>query len=507
MYAKSICNKIKKLSNMNKKIKILILTLLFAVPGIFAQTVEIEKKYDQFQGTVSVSLWMWGFTGASGDVGAITLWIDVPAPLLNLQNVTNIHPDLIGIEVNYDSENKILKLGWFNANGVPEINSKVLDMVFYYQGATLAPVNFTDPTNHHRFRITNTDLQNIPAGAENGYVSPSPAGYQGKLFMDDIGAFVGSSIDVPVQIQELILGQLQQVNSITLLLHYDHTKLQFQSITSNPYGFSISGQTPGEISIIWSSVTPFDMSGPLTLLDLRFGVIQLGTSEIVFAPGTTVSSNFITKNMLVDGAEVVGANARVKVFLQGFYTGSGQMRKAQGLDGGVIINQFSGSIADEITIELHTPGSYGDNPYVFTGINLHQDGYAYFAATGLSATNYYVTVKHRNHLETVSATPVNFSFSGITYDFTTAASQAYGNNQKTMSDGKFAIFAGDVTGASGVQDGNISQGDMIRINADIRINAQGYLVTDVNGDGQTTMGDIVLYVLNNVRNGVQAKTP
>jgi len=492
---------------MIKKLKILLLLMLFASQGLIAQVVEIEKKYNQFQGSVSVSLSMFGFTGANGNVGAITLWIDVPAPLLGWQTFNNVNPSLSGIEVNYVAAEKILKIGWFNGNGVPEINGKVLDMVFYYQGGTIAPVAFNNPLNPDRFKISNKFLQTIPASAENGFVSPSAAGYHGKLSMIDVDAFVGSSIDIPVVIQELIFNELKQVNSITLILQYDAAKVQFQTIVGNPYGFTITGQTSGQVSMMWSSVNPVDMSGPLNLVTLRFGLIQAGISEILFAPGTTVTSNFTTKNILVDGAEITGANASVRVFLQGFYQGSETMRKAKKLVGASLVDNFEGTVSDLITIELHPAHlPYGSAPVVISNVKLQQNGYAYYAYPVLAHTNYYITVKHRNHLETVSKLPVAFNKVPVNYDFTNAASQAFGDNQKSLSGGKFGIFAGDITGSSGVQDGVINTLDRAAVNADFYAGNEGYLKSDVNANGIVNTFDRA-FVNANFYQGIEKQTP
>jgi hypothetical protein len=462
---------------MIKKLKILILLLLFASQGIFAQTVEIQKLENQFQGPVSVAIYMKDLA----NVSAITLTVDYSGMgLLSFQNTSDHLFDNISV---YDSiDAKLLKIQYFNASGVNITDATFLNMNFYYQGGAIAPVNFFSTNNSHFFEFTDKYLQTINVTPLNGYVSNSSTGYVGKLSVPSTEAFINTNITLPVEIEKLVAGALNPVNSITLKIGYDASKLQFIQAVSNGFNFAVNSQTPGQVALNWNGTA--NMGGPLTLISLEFKLISIGDSDVSFLPGTTVTSGTTTQNILMESGDILGANARIRVFLEGFYdTGTGEMRKAKDFDGG-IVDKFEGTIADKITVELHTPGSYGVNPYVFTGINLHQDGYAYFAATGLSATNYYVTVKHRNHLETVSAAPVNFAFGGITYDFTTAASQAYGNNQKTMSNGKFAIFAGDIN-----QDGQVTGADRSLVNTDVIDIAKGYRVTDVNGDGNISGAD------------------
>jgi hypothetical protein len=470
---------------MIKKIKILILTLLFAVPGIFAQTVEIQKLENQFQGPVTVGLYMKDLA----NVAAITLTVDYSGMgLLSYVDCSNLLLD--NIIVNDSADAKLLKIRYFNAAGVNISDDTFLEMNFYYQGGSIAPVNFFQTNNVEFFEFTDKYLQVINVTPLDGYVSHSSTGYVGKLSVPSTEAFDGANITLPVQIEELVSGGLSAVNSITLEVGYDPAKLEYKGYTLNGYNFVLTGQTPGTIKMNWSNTTAQNMAGPLDLVDLKFKIIGTGESEVEFLPGTTVTSGTVTQNILMESGDVLGANARVKVFLEGYYTGSGQMRKAQ-QDNGGIVDRFAGTIADEITIELHTPGSYGVNPYVYSGIKLNQDGYAYFAATGLDATNYYVTVKHRNHLETVSATSVNFSLSGVTYNFTTAAGQAFGNNQKALGDGNFAIFAGDVN-----QDGFVNASDRTLVQTDVISILTGYLNTDVTGNGFVNAQDRTLVQSN-----------
>ena len=70
----------------------------------------------------------------------------------------------------------------------------------------------------------------------------------------------------------------------------------------------------------------------------------------------------------------------------------------------------------------------------------------------LQNVNYYIVVKHRNSIETWSKSGGEaFVNQSLSYNFTTAASQAYGNNM-VLINGKYSFFTGDVN-QDGIVDG------------------------------------------------------
>ena len=104
---------------------------------------------------------------------------------------------------------------------------------------------------------------------------------------------------------------------------------------------------------------------------------------------------------------------------------------------------------------------------------------------------YYIIVRHRNHLDIMSATSVSFSDNEPSYDFTSEASQTYGNNQqKEIFNNVFAMWAGDIDG-NGVttnMDFNIYGQQLSSINE--------YLNADLNLDGVVSIADFNLYQAN-----------
>jgi hypothetical protein len=185
----------------------------------------------------------------------------------------------------------------------------------------------------------------------------------------------------------------------------------------------------------------------------------------------------------VDNVSVTG-NAKqlnLTVFLEGLFNGS-TMNKAQNGAG----DQFSGSTADQIQVELHNATA----PYALVGgpytVNVSTGGSATLTVPASLGASYYIVVKHRNSVETWNSAPVSFSGASMSYNFSTSASQAYGNNLKLIS-GKYVIYSGDID-----QDGLIDSGDMIPLDNDAAAFLSGYVTSDLNGDGIVDSGDMIL---------------
>jgi hypothetical protein len=175
-------------------------------------------------------------------------------------------------------------------------------------------------------------------------------------------------------------------------------------------------------------------------------------------------------------------NITLKVFLEGLYNGAGTMRQARDAAG----PHFGTGIADQVTVELHNATNYGTIVNSFPNVNLSTTGDIVMnGITSISNGSYYITIRHRNSIETTSAAPVSFTGSSITYDFSTAASQAHGDNLLNMN-GVFVIYGGDVN-----QDGLINPGDMLLIGSASDGLANVYIATYINGDGLVDLSDMI----------------
>lgn len=121
------------------------------------------------------------------------------------------------------------------------------------------------------------------------------------------------------------------------------------------------------------------------------------------------------------------------------------------------------------------------------------------------AGNYFVVLKYMNCIETWSKMNGE-SYNPMTiesYDFTSSASQAFGNNlaQVDNSPLKFAMYSGDVN-----QDGVIDITDIGMVENDASLFLTGNVVTDLNGDRIVDLSDIT-YADNNAFNFVSKAAP
>lgn len=167
--------------------------------------------------------------------------------------------------------------------------------------------------------------------------------------------------------------------------------------------------------------------------------------------------------------------ANLKVFLEGPYTGSAMTTTlntnhfipndsndaydtaAYGYTASSVDSMPNSNIVDWILVELRT-GTASASKVVeraafikSDGTIVDIDGSSPVTFTGISAGNYYVVVRHRNHLAIMSADSIPLSSSSVLYDFTTSQSQTYGiNPQKDLGAGIFGMISGDGNGNGGV---------------------------------------------------------
>jgi hypothetical protein len=153
----------------------------------------------------------------------------------------------------------------------------------------------------------------------------------------------------------------------------------------------------------------------------------------------------------------------VKVIPQGFYNGSGYL-----------------NASDTVLVLLANVGS----PYaIVDSAYAILDSLTFTATATLSAANsgtYYVVIKHRNSIETWSASGVAYTKGSTTsFDFTTAAAQAYGSNETEVATGVYGLYSGDCN-----QDGYVDPLDLSLVDQDsFNYVAGRAVVTDINGDG------------------------
>jgi hypothetical protein len=170
------------------------------------------------------------------------------------------------------------------------------------------------------------------------------------------------------------------------------------------------------------------------------------------------------------------------MFIEGYYLGGGLMNSVK-------FNQDFVSPADEVemmTVELHDATTYA---LVDTATAmLHTDGTLSASFATAAAGSYYIAVKGRNMIQTWSATAQTVGTTPLSYDFSTSASQAYGDNMKEIEPGVFAMYSGDLN-----SDDNVDNVDFTTWEVDASEFAFGDYATDMNGDGNVDNVDFLIW--------------
>jgi YVTN family beta-propeller protein len=187
----------------------------------------------------------------------------------------------------------------------------------------------------------------------------------------------------------------------------------------------------------------------------------------------------------------------LKFFIEGYYLGASTMQS-------VLLNQNSpaatSSETDFVSVELRDPSMANNVAYSYSGV-LQTDGQLTCTFPNEALGNsYYLCLRQRNSIETWSANPVMVQ-TNSTYDFSTSADKAYGNNQAEIEPGIFALYSGDIN-----QDLSIDAFDYLILDPDVINGVSGFLSTDLTGDGNVDAFDYILLDANLI-NGVGAVTP
>ena len=190
----------------------------------------------------------------------------------------------------------------------------------------------------------------------------------------------------------------------------------------------------------------------------------------------------------------------LSLLLEGLYAGEGSMNQTMDVVDGMSVPKWPTGVADHITVELHNAAIYGTIEYSAPDVALSTNGTAFVTTPGDKNGVYYLTIKHRNSIETTSALPVDFSGATISYAFD-KKSKAFGSNMGLMIDGAAVIYAGDEN-----QDKSVDGSDLQDIGNFAEVAAIGYMPQDLTGDGLVD-GDDLSIAGNNADYAIGAILP
>jgi hypothetical protein len=253
----------------------------------------------------------------------------------------------------------------------------------------------------------------------------------------------------------------------------------------------VTSVTPPGGSILYKTTNDplgIDITDP-TAVETGNYYIFYQTQEGCYSSGTIVTATinpcFKTLNL-------------TSVMLQGLYNGGGTMRRVSNGTGPAYSDPL---VADMITIELHSV-PYSSIAFTVSDVKLSTTGTATINIPAANNGQYYITIKHRNHIEITTFALVSFNGSTINYSYD-LPSKVFGGNLILMGGAgtHYAIYGGD-SNSDGVVDGL----DLISIENGANSFSTGYLLIDLNGDGVVDALDLIM-AENNALNFVSVIHP
>ena len=397
---------------------------------------------------------------------------------------------------------------WNNVGEKDEIQLKRIDLSgysnpkLYFDVAYMAYTGYSDSLNV--FLSTNCGATFTKIYTKGGTVL-STAGSSTINFVPTAAQWRTDTINLSAYAgQQNVVIQFQNVNGYGNKLYLDNmnvkgspianftatpttvcanTNVQFTNTsTGSPtaYAWSFTGGTPST-STLANPIINYSTAGtyPVSL-----------TASNAMGANTKTTSNYITVNVCL-------VTVNLKAFLEGYYVSTNTMTPA-------LLNEGVGSnalLCDSVTVELHQATSPYALAYSYKGVIGTNGLLACTFAGGASGNSYYIVVKHRNSIETWSASPITIS-AVTAYDFSNDISKAYGSNQSAVGNGQYALFSGDIN-----QDGYIDGSDYPDFDADTQNGIYGiYIATDLNGDGYVDGSDYPLFDANS-QYGLYSITP
>ncbi len=192
------------------------------------------------------------------------------------------------------------------------------------------------------------------------------------------------------------------------------------------------------------------------------------------------------------------SRANVKVLLGDAYNASTGLMATSLKKNGVLASHFGAApipanAVDSINIEIrNAPAAAAAGVRMYQPAWLLSDGtIRSFADTSKAyvefptpAGDYYLVVRHRNHLPIMSAPVQSLTPTTPTaYDFTNSQSSAFGVNPMQQVGSKFALYSGDANGSN-----NISLTDANAVLG--QLNVPGYNSNDINLSGIVSSADV-----------------
>ena len=261
------------------------------------------------------------------------------------------------------------------------------------------------------------------------------------------------------------------------------------------YTFVPGGSTNDQVSLfVLESGLPSSEPAPTV------GPITYGSNDATSMGriGIRQGTNFRAPNAVVDGIRV--STSWFSTLLEVKYAVQG------------IVNLSTGNthtVQDSATVNIRNSASpYAIIATAYGVINPATLTVSFELSNSIASGSYYLEMAYRksaefrNGINTWGSGNQNIApYSGGTYNFTSAASQAFGDNEILIGT-VYASYNGDIY----PQDGTIDAGDLAAVENAVGIGLEGYTSEDVTGDDFVDGGDLA-QVENNVGFGISEITP
>ncbi|NVO18052.1 MAG: hypothetical protein HXX13_00035 [Bacteroidetes bacterium] len=308
---------------------------------------------------------------------------------------------------------------------------------------------------------------------------------------------VPGTITVPVTVTGFT-----SIGAFSLDLQYDPSIISYVQATKNAVltgsfmiGDNVLSNGMHHLVISWFGPSK-SLNDGSSLVDLKFNFLSGTTNLAWMDDGSSCEYADYAFNALNDlpgacyyrhGIVTDNKCLDLSVLIQGLYnTTTHKMKSAVANCSGM-----EDAMADNIQVELHNAANYSTVELTRPVVDLSLAGLAKVPVPLSMNSSYYITVRYRNAVAITSSTPVSINTSGAAYNFTDLSSRAFNNSMVQMSDGKWAMYSGDVN-----QDGLVDFSDMILVDNDAVASLVGYLPTDCNGDGLVNNLDMILVGTN-----------
>jgi len=346
-----------------------------------------------------------------------------------------------------------------------------------------------------------------------------------------LNAIPGQHVTVPVTVTGFA-----NIGSFYLCLDYEYDKLHYMSGNYNSsvlggvcnIGDMNLGNGFHRLIISWYGLTGVSLADGTSIVNYVFTYVSGPAPLQWFDNGFSCSYSDPLGNSLNDiPASTYYINGSVsesttsvnaKVFLEGPYSAGTMSTSLRTLgkipllqpysvspwnyNGSEQVASIPANVTDWVLVELRT-GTAASTKVASragflknNGLITDLDGNGLLNFPGVSAGNYYIVIRHRNHIPVMSAAPVALAAASVLYDFSTGSAKVYGgaNGYKIIDPGlsRWGMISGDAT-----NEGSIYINDY----TDVWVPSFGlsgtYTRADFNMDGNVFINDYTDYWVPN----------